>query len=127
MILGTLITLLLGCVKIDDRSKKQRLIVVLISIFNTTAATLLRKMSLPLDNNLPSKVIQFGSSDDNEIAFSCHLDSCTATNTGNSLLHTWIMTTYPDIVASYEAYGDIDVFQPVTLDSAAYFSAAENM
>ena len=57
------------------------------SIFKTSATPKFRQMSLSLDNNLPSTVIIFGTSDDNEVAFSCHLDSCATMNTGNSLLH----------------------------------------
>ena len=79
-----------------------------------------------LDNNLPSTVIRFGSSDNNDIVFSCHLDSCAAMNTGNSLLHMWIMTTYPEIIASYERYDDDEPFQHITLDCAVPSSAVEN-
>ena len=82
-------------------------------------------MTLYLDNNLPSTVIIFGTSDNNKVVFSCHLDSCTAMNTGNSLLHMWIMTTYPDIVASYERYNDNEPFQPTTLDCVVPSLAAE--
>ena len=82
-------------------------------------------MPLSLDNNIPSTVIRFGASDDNEVAFSCHLDSCAAMNTGNSLLHMWIMTTYPEIIASYERYDDDEPFQPITLYCEVPSSAAE--
>ena len=37
----------------------------------------------------------------------------------------WIMTTYPDIVASYERDDDADAFQPITLDYDVPTSAAE--
>ena len=82
-------------------------------------------MPLSLDNDLPSTVLRFGSSDDNEISFSCHLDSCAAMNTGNTLLHMWIMTNYPDIVDSYEQFDDSDAFLPITLDCAIPATAAE--
>ena len=37
----------------------------------------------------------------------------------------WIMTTYPEIVASYERYDDDKPFQPITLDCIVPSSAAE--
>ena len=82
-------------------------------------------MPLSLDNNLPSTVLRFGTSADNKITFSCPLDSCAAMNTGNSLLHMWIITTYPEIVANYECYDDEKPFQPITSDCAVPTSAAE--
>ena len=73
--------------KKDDSSKKQKLVVTSGSVFNTASTSLLRKLPLSLDKNLPSTVLRFGTSADNEIAFSCHLDSCAAMNIRNSLLH----------------------------------------
>ena len=60
-----------------------------------------------------------------EVAFSCHLDSCAAMNTGNALLQMWIITTYPDIVDSYERFDDDNAFQPITLEYDVPSSAAE--
>ena len=111
--------------KKDDGSKKQKLFVTSGSIFNTTAAPLLRKIPLSLDINLPSTVFRFGTSEENEIAFSCHLDSYVARNTGNSLLHMWIMTTYPEIVASYERYNDDKPLHPIILDCTILSSGTE--
>ena len=71
--------------KRDDESKKQRLFVTLGSVFNTMVVSPVREIPLSLDNNLLSTVIRFGSSESDEIVFSCHLDSCAAMNTGNSL------------------------------------------
>ena len=75
-------------------------------------------MPLSLDNDLPAAVFSFGTSIDNEVEFSCHMDSCAAMNTANLLLHQWIMTTYPDIVDSYEHFNDDNPFQPIELDCA---------
>ena len=75
-------------------------------------------MPLFLDNDLPSIVLRFGSSDENEVAFSVHCDSCAAMNTSNELLHIWIMTIYREIVAEYERYDDANAFQPITFDCA---------
>ena len=75
-------------------------------------------MPLVLDNCLPAVILQFGNDDDNEIPFTCHLDSCAAINTANLLLHQWTITTYPSIVISYEQFDDTDAFFPLALDCA---------
>ena len=46
-------------------------------------------------------------------------------NTRNSLLRMWMMTTYPEIAASYKRYDDDKPFQPITLDCAVPSLAAE--
>ena len=89
-------------IKRDDDTKHRQLFVTLDSMYNTSIHPTLHQMPLSLDNTLPLTVLVFGTLDMNEIAFSCHLDSCAAMNTGNSLLHIWIMTEYPEIVDSYE-------------------------
>ena len=73
-------------------------------------------MPLSIDNDLPLTVLRFGSSDENEVAFSVHYDSYAAMNTANEILHIWIMTTYSEIVTGYEQYDDANAFQPITLD-----------
>ena len=71
-----------------------------------------------MDNRLPAVVIRFGSSDEDETAFTYHLDSCTAMNTANSLIYMWIMKNCLNIIVSYEWFDDDAVFQPLTLDCA---------
>ena len=72
----------------------------------TTALPVLNPMSPFLDNGLPAVIYRFGKSDDQEVPFSCHLESCAAMNTYSLLLHVWIITSYPEIVHSYEQYDD---------------------
>ena len=111
--------------KKDNTPKKQQIIVTVGSILSTAVHPTLRQMPLSLDNELPSTVLRFGTSDANEAAFTCHLDSCAAINIGNSLLHMWIMTEYPEILHSYKRYDDDSPFQPITLDYAVPSSAAK--
>ena len=75
-------------------------------------------MPLSLDNDLPSALFRFGTSDDNEVPFPCHLDSCAAMNTGSLVLHQWIITNYPAIVQSYEQFDDSTPFTPISLACA---------
>ena len=75
-------------------------------------------MSIPLDNDLPEIVLQAGTNDINMISFLCHLDLCTAMNTGNLLLHRYIMMQHPEIIAEYCQYDDSNPFQPICLQVA---------
>ena len=75
-------------------------------------------MPLAVDNNLPSISLRFGTNDDDEINFRYHLDSCAAMNTGNMLLHMWLMTKYPQAVVSFERCDDPNAFVPLALDTA---------
>ena len=65
--------------KKDNGSKKQRLFVTLGYIFNTTVTPSVRNIPLFLENDLPSTVLRFGSSDDNEIDLSVFSLVCTST------------------------------------------------
>ena len=82
-------------------------------------------MPLCLDNALPEAVFRFVTDSCNKVPFSCHLDSCSAMNTGNLRLHQWIITEYPHIVEKYEQYDDAQPFWPITLDCALPASEAE--
>ena len=102
--------------KKDDGSQRSHIMVVIGSLLATSPSENLRKMPLSLDNNLPAAVLRFGNNAEDEVAFTCHLDSCAAMNTANLTLHQWIMTTYPAIVDSYEQFDDVTPFQPIGLD-----------
>ena len=75
-------------------------------------------MPLDLDNGLPAIEVRFGSNSNDETCFLCHVDSCAAMNTGNLLMHEWIMTTNPGIVCSYEKFDDENPFEPLSLACA---------
>ena len=82
-------------------------------------------MPLSLYDKLPAAVLHFGLSNEEEISFAYHLNSFTAMNTGSLILHQWIITTYPEIVDSYEQYDDENSFQPITPNFAIPASKAE--
>ena len=46
------------------------------------------------------------------------MDTCAAMNTGNLLVHQWIMTKHPYIVCSYEQYNNENPFDPLSLSCA---------
>ena len=104
--------------KKDEGPKRSKLFVLYGSVLTTSPLPKLRQMPLFFDNCIPTAIIRFGDSSENEIPFTCHLDSCAAMNTANLLLYQWIITTYPSIVLSYEQFDDISAFCPLGLDCA---------
>ena len=72
-------------------------------------------MSLPISDGLPAIEIRFGTSDNDEVPCSIHLDTCASINTGNLLLHQWLITTHPKIVHRYEQFDNTNPFQPIHL------------
>ena len=74
-------------------------------------------MPLDLDNGLPSIEMRFGLDSSAETCFACHVDSCAAINTWNKLVHEWIMTTFREIVCSYEQFDNENLFEPLRLAS----------
>ena len=87
-------------------------------LVSNAALPSLRPMPLGLDNNLPGIVIRAGTSKTDMITFLCHVDSCAAMNTGNLLLHQYVMMKNPSIVAEYCQYDDNNPFQPIHLQVA---------
>lgn len=81
-----------------------------------------RHMPLDIDNGLPGIVVLFGKT-----AFLCHVDSCAAMNTGNWLLHKWIMSTFPDIVVDYQEFNDPNPFEPLSLRCAVSSNKNESV
>ena len=102
----------------SSSSKRSRLFLMSAQIFQTSPSSSLPPMPLDVDNGLPAIAMQFGienNSPNSLISFTCHIDSCAAMNTGNMLIHQWIMTNYPNIVAEYISYNDNTPFQPIQL------------
>ena len=98
------------------QSKRSRLFVIHAKIYSTVKRTAKKPIPLPIQNNLPAIEILCGRTDENEIPFLCHIDSCAGMNTGSLLLHQWIITSYPEIVKSYQKFDDPDDFDPLLLD-----------
>jgi len=102
----------------DPSSKKQKLFVYMAQVFLAQPPTAIRPMPLGLDNGLPAIEAKFGTCEENEIVFRCHIDTCAAMNTGNLAIHQWIITNYPEIVSEYIQYDDAHPFDPIQLQCA---------
>jgi len=99
----------------DAKRKKGRLWVFSADIMVITHHPVSPPMPLDVDNGLPGIKLWFGSASVNDIGFICHMDTCTAMNTGNLRVHQWLTTKHPHIVAKYIQYDDIHPFEPLQL------------
>jgi hypothetical protein len=108
-----------GSIEQSPSSKEHRLFGLWANIFNQNSSSI-RHMPIDIDNGLPGIVLDFGC-----VTFLCHVDSCAAMSTGNSLVHSWIMSTYPEIVVDYGEYNDPDPFVPLDLRCAVASNAQE--
>ena len=104
----------------EPTDKRGRLCVVTAGIFisNLAQERIIRSMPLDLDNGLPGILLRLGRDARSETCFLCHVDSCAAMNTGNLLLHQYIITNHPEIVAEYIQYDDVEPFDPIQLQCA---------
>ena len=100
-------------------NKKNRLYVYTARLLATPSNVPIHHMPLDLDNDLPCFVIQIGNTNnDDNISFLDHVDTCFDTNTGNHLLHKYIMTIHPSLVAEFIKYKDADPFDTIILQCA---------
>ena len=78
-----------------------------------------RQMTLDLDNSLPGVVLQIGKTNNYDtIRFLVPVDAYTAMNTVNLLLHKYIMTKHPSIVAEFIQHDNTDPFDHIVLQCA---------
>ena len=100
----------------QENSKRSRLFITTAQIFNQATSTLLRPMPLDIDNGLPAIEFPFGRPNKwDYVSFTCHIDSCAAMNTGNLLVHQWIISSHPEMVVDFVMYNNSNPFQPVQL------------
>ena len=86
--------------------------------FNSGSSNRVRPIPINIDNGLPAVAMRFGISDEKEMNFNVHLDSCAGLNIGNLDVHKWVITTYPYIVKHYIQFEDKDKFEPLGLNCA---------
>ena len=73
-------------------------------------------MPINIDNGLPAVATRFGVSDEKEMNFNVHLDSCIGLHIGNLNVHKQVITTYPYIVKNYIEFDDNDKFEPLGIN-----------
>ena len=88
------------------------------NILVSDTAPIAPPMTLDVDNFLPDIELWFGTSPFNEVRFICHMDTCAAMNTGYLLVHKWLMTKHPHLVAEYIQFDNSCPFEPLQLHCA---------
>ena len=101
-----------------DKPTKSPAFLFSAACFNTVPSNRARPMPINIENSLPVVAMRFGISDEKEMSFNVHLDSCAGLNIGNIDVHKWIITTYPFIVKNYIQFDDKDKFEPLGLNCA---------
>ena len=62
--------------------------------FNAAPSNHARPMPININNGLPAVAIRFGVSDEKEMSFYVHIDSCTGLNIENLNVHKWGIIIY---------------------------------
>ena len=73
-------------------------------------------MTLSVSNGLPAAKFRLGDCDAQEVPYRIHLDLYASINTGNLLVHQWLVMKYPDIIYSYEIFDDANPFRTIIFD-----------
>ena len=106
----------------DKSSKKPRASVISARVLLISEnAPNQRDMTLSVSDGLPASKLRLDDCDVHKVPCRFHLDSYDIMNTGNLLVHQWLVTKYPKIVDSYENVYDANPFRPTlfpgTLDT----------
>ena len=99
----------------DKQRKKSRLWISSMNIMVNDTLSISPPMPLDVDNGFPGIEVCFGISSENEFGYMCHIDTCAAMNTGDLLVHQWLMTTHLHLVAEFIQYNHRKPFQPLQL------------
>jgi len=101
-------------------AKKVRLFTVFVKILQQSAANRPRLAPFPIriNNLLPAITIELGPSLPSTVSLVCLYDTCAAVCSGNLLFHQWVITSYPDLVHSFEQFDDSNPFEPIKLVGA---------
>ena len=78
---------------------------------------------LNVDNGLPGIELWFGTDLIHEIGIIFHMDTCVAINTSNLMVHKWLVTQNPELVAEYIQFDDAYPFDPIQVHCAVEYLA----
>jgi hypothetical protein len=71
-----------------------------------------------IDNSLPHTAFFLGSDPALDPTLCGLMDTCGALNTGYLLIHLWLMSEHPDLVAKFISFDDSNPFEPIKLGGA---------
>lgn len=101
-------------------SKKVRLYSMFVRILQHSASDLTRVKPFPIriNNLMPAITFDLGTPPAPSVSLVCLYDTCAAVCSGNLLFHQWVITTYPELVHSFEQFDDSNPFEAIKLVGA---------
>jgi hypothetical protein len=101
-------------------SKKVCLYSIFVRVLQHSASDLTRVKPFPIriDNLMPAITLDLGVPPDPSVSLVCLYDTCAAVCSGNLLFHQWVITTFPELVHSYEQFDDSNPFEAIKLVGA---------
>jgi hypothetical protein len=101
----------------DDSAKRVRLCTILVKILqqSTIPSPRLKPFPIQVNNSMPAITFQLGTSLTAAVSLVCLYDTCAAVCSGNLLFHQWVISTYPDLVHSFEQFDDANPFEAIKL------------
>jgi hypothetical protein len=103
-----------------EPNKKTRLITISVKVLqqNTATSPPIRPFPIRMNNKMPAIDFNLGTKSDSSVSLVCLYDTCAAVSSGNLGFHQWVITTYPELVHSYEQFDDSNPFEPIKLIGA---------
>jgi hypothetical protein len=103
----------------DDSGKRVRLCTIFVKIFqqSATASSRLAPFPIHINNLMPAITVDLGIPL-TPLCPLCVSDTCAAVCSGNLLFHHGVITTYPDLIHSFEQFNDANPFKPIKLIGA---------
>jgi hypothetical protein len=110
------------------KSKKVRLYTIMVKIVQQSATPSSRVQPFPIriNNKMPAIAFDLGTTTDGAVALVCLYDTCAAVCSGNLFFHQWVITTYPQLVHSFETFDDANPFEVIKLVGAIKDPASFN-
>jgi hypothetical protein len=85
---------------------------------STSDLTRIKPFPIRINNLMPAITFDLGTPPDPSISLVCLYDTCAAVCSGNLLFHQWVITTYPELVHSFEQFDDSNPFEAIKLVGA---------
>jgi hypothetical protein len=80
--------------------------------------TRIKPFPIRIDNLMPAITFDLGTPPAPSVSLVCLYDTCAAVCSGNLLFHQWVITTYPELVHSFEQFDDSNPFEAIKLVGA---------
>ena len=100
----------------ENKPKKPRALVITASLLEINITASIRAMPLAVSNGLPAAEFWLGYSNETEVLWRFHIDSCASMHTGNLFVNQWLMKKYLEIFHRHGKFDDSNTFEPIMLE-----------